>query len=334
MHRLCHRASRVARRVRAGRCRATPAHAQRLLVPMDDAQQNHLKAYGLTYNALKAGATAEWLLNYRGGSFLLADTPELRRQAGLDGHHASSRSTTARLGQIRARDRGEQHGRGAAREGAEDRGLHAARRAAVGRRRDARAQVRGHRVHADLRRRGRARRPVEVRLAAPAPRGLHRAAQQVLPELPRRALVHRPAAEEHGGGASGSASRNIPALKKDVAEKIREFVERGGFLFAMCGATETLELAIAGAERRHRAELHRRHADGPRRRREDGLEAHVRVPRRAPRAVAVRELDERHRRAPGERAGPPPAARHVHAVRLLGEVRSGARRCSCRIIAP
>src|ERR1051326_4763152 len=60
-------------------------HAQRLLVPMDDAQQNHLKAYGLTYKASKAGAWAEWLLNYRGGSFLLADTPELRRQAGLDG---------------------------------------------------------------------------------------------------------------------------------------------------------------------------------------------------------------------------------------------------------
>ena len=39
---------------------------------------------------------------------------------------------------------------------------------------------------------------------------------------------------------------NMPALKKDVANKIREFVDRGGFLFAMCGATETLELAIAG----------------------------------------------------------------------------------------
>jgi len=64
---------------------AATAKAQRLLVPMDDAQQNHLKAYGLTYNAIKAGASAEWLLNYRGGSFLLADTPELRRQAGLAG---------------------------------------------------------------------------------------------------------------------------------------------------------------------------------------------------------------------------------------------------------
>ncbi|MBA3673252.1 MAG: asparagine synthetase B, partial [Gemmatimonadaceae bacterium] len=39
---------------------------------------------------------------------------------------------------------------------------------------------------------------------------------------------------------------SVPALKRDVSERIRSFVERGGFLFAMCGATETLELAIAG----------------------------------------------------------------------------------------
>jgi hypothetical protein len=39
---------------------------------------------------------------------------------------------------------------------------------------------------------------------------------------------------------------SIPALKKVVADKIRSFVENGGFLFAMCGATETLELAVAG----------------------------------------------------------------------------------------
>jgi len=61
------------------------ARAQHLLVPMDDDQTNHLKAYGLTYNALKDGARGEWLLNYRGGSFLLPDTPELRRRAALDG---------------------------------------------------------------------------------------------------------------------------------------------------------------------------------------------------------------------------------------------------------
>src|SRR5690606_11306808 len=59
--------------------------AQHLLIPMDDAQTNHLKAYGLTYNALRQGQKGEWLLNYRGGAFLLPDLQELRRRATLDG---------------------------------------------------------------------------------------------------------------------------------------------------------------------------------------------------------------------------------------------------------
>ena len=38
---------------------------------------------------------------------------------------------------------------------------------------------------------------------------------------------------------------SVPALKRAVAEKIRAYVEGGGFLFAMCSATETLDLALA-----------------------------------------------------------------------------------------
>jgi hypothetical protein len=38
---------------------------------------------------------------------------------------------------------------------------------------------------------------------------------------------------------------DVPALKKAVAGRIRDYVEGGGFLFAMCAATETLELALA-----------------------------------------------------------------------------------------
>jgi hypothetical protein len=41
-----------------------------MLIPMDLSQTNHLKAYGLAYNLLVAGVQVEWLLNYRGGSFL------------------------------------------------------------------------------------------------------------------------------------------------------------------------------------------------------------------------------------------------------------------------
>ncbi len=51
--------------------------ATSILVPMDKSQSDHLKAYGVTYKALEAGYKAEWLLNYRGGSFLLEYSPEV-----------------------------------------------------------------------------------------------------------------------------------------------------------------------------------------------------------------------------------------------------------------
>jgi hypothetical protein len=56
---------------------ATPASAQQILVPMDLSQTNHLKAYGLAFEALQRGHTVDWLLNYRGGSFLLPAANDL-----------------------------------------------------------------------------------------------------------------------------------------------------------------------------------------------------------------------------------------------------------------
>ena len=53
---------------------ARSAAAQQLLIPMDLSQTNHLKAYGLAYHALANGHTVDWLLNYRGGSFLMPAT--------------------------------------------------------------------------------------------------------------------------------------------------------------------------------------------------------------------------------------------------------------------
>ncbi|HVP70052.1 MAG TPA: hypothetical protein VMS45_01935 [Gemmatimonadaceae bacterium] len=57
----------------------------KLLIPMDDHQTDHLKAYGLTYWTLARGEKCEWLLNYRGGSFLLPDDAEIEREANLRG---------------------------------------------------------------------------------------------------------------------------------------------------------------------------------------------------------------------------------------------------------
>lgn len=48
----------------------TKVDAAYILIPMEDAQKNHLKAYGITYYVISQGVTAEWLLNYRSGSFV------------------------------------------------------------------------------------------------------------------------------------------------------------------------------------------------------------------------------------------------------------------------
>lgn len=55
-----------------------------ILLPMDEtAQQNHLKAYGITYWCLSKNYKASWLLNYRGGSFLLPDAEEIRKECKI-----------------------------------------------------------------------------------------------------------------------------------------------------------------------------------------------------------------------------------------------------------
>jgi hypothetical protein len=57
----------------------------RILIPMDLTQTNHLKAYGVAYHALQRGQDVEWLLNYRGGSFLMDDDPATTRDCTLAG---------------------------------------------------------------------------------------------------------------------------------------------------------------------------------------------------------------------------------------------------------
>ena len=51
-----------------------------LLIPMDEAQTDHLKAYGIAFWSLEQNITVEWLLNYRGGSFLLPHLKALEEE--------------------------------------------------------------------------------------------------------------------------------------------------------------------------------------------------------------------------------------------------------------
>ena len=62
-----------------------PARATYLLVPMDEVQKNHLKAYGIAYWALERDVEVTWLLNYRGGSFMMKYADALEKECRLRG---------------------------------------------------------------------------------------------------------------------------------------------------------------------------------------------------------------------------------------------------------
>lgn len=60
--------------------------ASYILIPMDaESQKQHLKAYGLTYWTLERQQNVQWLLNYRGGSFLMPDIDEIRKECQIRG---------------------------------------------------------------------------------------------------------------------------------------------------------------------------------------------------------------------------------------------------------
>jgi len=56
-----------------------------LMIPMDKQQKNHLKAYGVAYWILENNATIEWLLNYRGGSFMFGHSTRIEEELIIRG---------------------------------------------------------------------------------------------------------------------------------------------------------------------------------------------------------------------------------------------------------
>ena len=62
------------------------SYASYILIPMDaEGQRNHLKAYGITFWTLEKQQKVKWLLNYKGGSFLLPDFEEIRKECQIRG---------------------------------------------------------------------------------------------------------------------------------------------------------------------------------------------------------------------------------------------------------
>jgi hypothetical protein len=59
--------------------------ANQILIPMDETQTNHLKAYGIAYWILRSETEVDWLLNYRGGSFMCEYVPAIQNELMIRG---------------------------------------------------------------------------------------------------------------------------------------------------------------------------------------------------------------------------------------------------------
>jgi hypothetical protein len=221
---------------------AAPARAQFLLVPMDRDQSNHLRAYGLTYWALEQGLSAEWLLNYRAGSFLLADNPDVRREAAMRGVSADP-VNAVQVAEIR----------GLIEESnMESIILEKAPRIAVYTPSNTNpwddavtlaleyAQIPYSKVWDPEVLQGRMKEYDWLHLHHEDFTGQYSKfyiSHAATPWLQEAVRMNQGVAREFG-------LRNVPEAKKAVAEQIRLYVAEGGFLFAMCTATETIELAL------------------------------------------------------------------------------------------
>ena len=223
--------------------RPLPPAAAQLLVPMDDSQSEHLKAYGVTYRVLQAGLSAEWLLNYRGGSFLLPDSDALRRDAALAGvkvEPVDEGRVTAIRGEI---------------EGSNMDAVPLEKAPKVAVYVPPNAAPWDDAVTMTLQYAGIAFDKVwdhEVLGGGLSNYDwLHLHHEDFTGQYSKFYLIYAGApwlaemVRLNGAAARQLGFGTVPDLKKAVARTIREYVGNGGFLFAMCTATETLELALA-----------------------------------------------------------------------------------------
>ncbi len=217
----------------------------KLLIPMDLQQTDHLKAYGIAYLALTRGSTVDWLLNYRGGSFLLDYSETIAGECRVRGVTAAGISA-AEAAQIYADVQREDNNMDVVR-------LEKAPTIAV-------YVPPGFQPWDDA-----------VRLALEYAEIKYdklwdeEVLQGKLAQYDWLHLHHEDFTGQYGkfyatfAGASwyqeqqamqeGEAKklgfRKVSDLKKAVARAIKSYVADGGFLFAMCSATDTYDIALA-----------------------------------------------------------------------------------------
>ncbi|MCR9154391.1 MAG: asparagine synthetase B [Bacteroidetes bacterium] len=223
--------------------------AIQLLIPMDaESQKQHLKAYGIAYYALERGIEVEWLLNYRGGSFMLPFEETLKLECRIRNisYEVISESDAAN---IRAAISSPAVNQSIVK-------LQKPPKIAV-------YSPKGKQPWDDA--------VTMVLSYAEIPYDMvydRDVMNDLLPKYDWLHLHHEDFTGQYG--RFYAAFRNAPwyiqqkndqealaqelgfakvsALKSAVAEKIREFTIGGGFLFAMCSATDSYEIALAALD--------------------------------------------------------------------------------------
>lgn len=222
--------------------------ANHILIPMDNTQTNHLKAYGVAYHALKKGYEIHWLLNYRGGSFVLPFDADGRTECLLKGVGFDV-IPPARLNSILAEI-------GQAEVNADAMKLEKAPRIAVysppGKKPwdDA---VTLALTYAEI--------PYEIVYDSEILDGklkdydwLHLHHEDFTGQMGKfyRNYRHMDWYKNEEAANTLTAKKygytKVSELKKAVVRSIRDYVADGGFMFAMCSATDTYDIALAAMD--------------------------------------------------------------------------------------
>ncbi len=218
---------------------------QKLLIPMDLKQSNHLKAYGVAYWNLQQGRWVDWLLNYRGGSFLMDYVPELAlecQQRGVSFEVLSAAEAAEIYAEVQRPDVNMDVVR-----------LERAPRLAVYVMPTAKPWDDAVRLVLDY-----AQIPYDKVWDEDVLAGklkdydwLHLHHEDFTGQYGKfwAAFAHTPWYQQQVALQEATARklgfRKVSELKKAVVEKIREYVINGGFMFAMCSATDTYDIALA-----------------------------------------------------------------------------------------
>ncbi len=223
------------------------ANASKLLIPMDNSQKNHMKAYGIAFWALTKDVQVDWLLNYRGGSFACAHFSGIENELiirGISYEVVSDGEYASISAQISAAD-----------VNMEIMKLEKAPKIAVYSPKsklpwdDAVTLVL---TYAEI--------PYTVIYDDEIMNGelakydwLHLHHEDFTGQYGRFWTMYRnfPWYQEQQRNYEESARKHgfnkVSKLKLACVQKIREFCVGGGFLFAMCSATDTYDIALAAA---------------------------------------------------------------------------------------